>query len=69
MPYKGVRGRKVLRRGTDYVHAVEGQSLLAQLVEVGTSEGEKSGCSKTAEMAAVRRKQNENENFEPVGVC
>jgi hypothetical protein len=69
MPYKGAKGRMVLQRETGYVHAVEGLSLLAQLVEVETSEGEIWGCSKTAETAAVRRKQNENEHFEPAGVC
>jgi len=59
----------VPQQGIDYVHAAEGLSLRAQVVEVGGSEVEKWGYSRIAETAAVRRKQNVNENFVPVGVC
>jgi hypothetical protein len=52
-----------------YVHAEEEPRLLAQVVEVGVSEGGKWGYSKIAKMAAVRRKQNGNGNSVPAGVC
>ena len=65
----GAMGRKVLQRGTDYVHAVEGPSLRPQVVEVGVSERETWGYSRTAVTVAVRRKPNENENSAPAGVC
>jgi hypothetical protein len=57
------------QQGIGYIHAVEGPRLRAQVVGVGVSEGEKGGCSKIAETAAVRRKQNTNENSVPAGVC
>jgi len=59
----------VLQRGTGYVHAVEGLGLRALVVEVGASEGETWGCSRTAETVAVRRKQNVNENSASAEVC
>jgi hypothetical protein len=58
-----------LQRGTGYVHAVEGLSLRAQVVEVGASERETWGCSRTAVTVAVRPKPNVNENSVPAGVC
>lgn len=57
------------QQGIGYVHAAEAPRLRAQVVEVGVSEGEKWGCSRIAETAAVRRKQNVNENSVPAGVC
>lgn len=69
IPYKGAKARKVLQRGTGYDHAVEGLSLLVQVLEVETLEEEIWGCSRTAQTAAVRRKQNGNGNFELAGVC
>jgi hypothetical protein len=57
------------QQGIGYVHAAEGPHLRAQMVEVGISEGERWGYSRIAETAAVRRKQNMNENSAPAGVC
>jgi hypothetical protein len=57
------------QQGIGYVHAAEGLRLRARVVEVGKSEVEKWGYSRIAETAAVRRKQNVNENSVIVGVC
>ena len=54
------------QQGIGYVHAAEGPRLRAQ---DGVSEEEKWGYSRIAETAAVRQKQNGNENSVPVGVC
>jgi len=59
----------VSQQGIDYVHAAKGPRLRAQVAEVGASVGKKWGYSKIAEMAAVKRKQNEDENLVPAGVC
>jgi hypothetical protein len=66
-----VRGRTAPQQGIGYAHAAERprSRTQAQVVEVGVSEGEKWGYSRIAEMAAVRPKQNENENSGLAGVC
>lgn len=57
------------RQGIGYAHAAKGPRLRAQVVVVGESEGEKGDYSRIAQTAAVRRKQNMNENSVPAGVC
>jgi hypothetical protein len=54
-----------LQQGIGYVHAAEGLRLRVQVVEVGVSEGDKWGYSRIAKTAAVRRKQNVNDNSVP----
>jgi hypothetical protein len=57
------------QQGIGYAHVAEGLRLRAQVVGVGESEREKEGYSRIAKTAAVRRKQNMNENSVPAGVC
>lgn len=59
----------VPQQGIGYGHDAEGLRWPTQVVEVGEPEVEKWGYSRIAETAAVRRKQNVNENSGPAGVC